>query len=222
MCSLSIWIWVSTVFSFSHASEIRTNDQTPETASAANQVPQWAPKDEASETYAPDFNFLPLMDTLEHVATPSSVNLNGTNSPDTCNDSRITRASLDKQRREPTAELLRMHNKFVHVNFSRLRVMVRNGVLPKSLADCPLPALPACMVRPPTQTKAKKSVNPARKYWNRGIVCQWMYCLEKPRFGRTVEGMDYLQAISMCLRVRGSFFGFNIRPPAEKTELMSS
>jgi hypothetical protein len=107
------------------------------------------------------------MDALEQVVTPSSVNLNGTNSADTCNDSRITRASLDKPRREPTTELLRMHDKFGHVNFTLLRAMARNGVLPRNLAGCPLPACPSCLYgkakRRPTQTKAKKSVNPARR-----------------------------------------------------------
>jgi hypothetical protein len=150
------------------------NDHTPEIALAAKQVaiaaeevPQGSQEYDASETYASDFNFLPKMDALGHMATPSSSNLNGKTSPDTCNDSRITRASLDKARREPTAELLRMHNKFGHVSFSRLRAMARNGVLPKGLADCPIPSCPSCLYgkakRRPTQTKAKKSVNPAGK-----------------------------------------------------------
>jgi hypothetical protein len=60
-----------------------------------------------------------------------------------------------------------MHYKFGHVNFSLLRAMARNGVLPRNLADCPLPACPSCLYgkakRRPTQTKAKKSVNPARR-----------------------------------------------------------
>jgi hypothetical protein len=152
MCSLSIWLLGIDVFQFFWMQakyDPTDNDQTPEIASAANQVPQWAPEDEASETSTPDFNFLPQMDALEQVATPSSANLNDTNSADTCNDSRITRASLDKQRREPTAELLRVHYKFGHVNFSRLRAMARNGVLPKISQIVPYQrTLPVCMVRP--------------------------------------------------------------------------
>jgi hypothetical protein len=62
------------------------------------------------------FDYLPDIEELEHTAKPSPINLNGANRTQT--DQHITRATLDKQRREPTAELLRMHYKFGHVSFS--------------------------------------------------------------------------------------------------------
>jgi hypothetical protein len=57
---------------------------------------------------------LPNVAELDCVANPSTFPMNGryTNDNDTSNDTRITRASLDKQSRDPTAELLRLHYKF--------------------------------------------------------------------------------------------------------------
>jgi hypothetical protein len=110
------------------------------------------------------FDYLPEMEELEHNSNPSPINLNGVNK--TQNDQHITRATLDKQRREPTAELLRMHYKFGHVSFSRLRAMARNGCLPTYLEECPLPVCPSCLYgkakRRSTQTKAKRSINPTK------------------------------------------------------------
>jgi hypothetical protein len=62
---------------------------------------------------------LPDVAELDRVANPSTFATNGryTNDNDTSNDTRITRASLDKQSRDPTAELLRLHYKFGHVSF---------------------------------------------------------------------------------------------------------
>jgi hypothetical protein len=72
------------------------------------------------------------------VAHPSTFDMNGkdTNGNGTSNDTRVTRAS---QRRDPTAELLRLHYKFGHASFSRLRAMARNGALRKDIEKCPLP-----------------------------------------------------------------------------------
>jgi hypothetical protein len=109
------------------------------------------------------FDYLPDMEELERNSNPSPINLNGVNK----NDQHITRATLDKQRREPTAELLRMHYKFGHVSFSRLRAMARNGCLPTYLEDCPLPVCPSCLYgkakRRPTQTKAKSPTKAIRE-----------------------------------------------------------
>jgi hypothetical protein len=102
------------------------NDQSPELVFG-----QKVPDKERTRYTAADF--FPDMDELERNEPTSSINLNGTTSPSPSNDVRITRATLDKQRREPSAEMLRMHYKFGHVNFSRLRAMARNGLLPKSL-----------------------------------------------------------------------------------------
>jgi GAG-pre-integrase domain len=109
-------------------------------------------------------DFLPSMEHLDRTTKTSAFNRDGYSTPQ--NNNRITRATLDKQRRKPTAELLRMHYKFGHISFSRLRAMVKSGVLPKALGDCPLPECPACLYgkakRRPVQTKAKRSVNPVK------------------------------------------------------------
>jgi hypothetical protein len=72
----------------------------------------------------------------------------------------ITRPSIDKQRRDPTAELLAC----AIIWTCTVQSFARNGVLPKSLEDCPLPVCPACLYgkakRRPTQTKRKNSINP--------------------------------------------------------------
>jgi hypothetical protein len=91
------------------------------------------------------FEFLPDVLELEQLPSPSSFQLSGPASSDNCGVKHTTHASLDKRREEPTAELLRMHYKFGHINFSRLRAMARNGALPKPLADCPLPLCPSCL-----------------------------------------------------------------------------
>jgi hypothetical protein len=93
--------------------------------------------------------------------------VNGKHTSNTANDGKVTRASLDKPRNDPTAELLRLHYKFGHISFSRLRAMARIGTLPTTLETCPLPVCPSCLYgkakRKPTQTKTKKSINPARQ-----------------------------------------------------------
>jgi hypothetical protein len=66
---------------------------------------------------------------LDRSTKPSDFDMNGVSSSGATNNTRITRASLEKQHRDPTTELLRMHYKFGHVNFSRLRAMARNTIV---------------------------------------------------------------------------------------------
>jgi len=70
-----------------------------------------------------------------------------------------TESTLDTQREDPSAELLRYHYKFSHPGFRRLKAMARKGTIPKRLADCPNPACAACLHgkahKRPKRTKVK-------------------------------------------------------------------
>jgi hypothetical protein len=118
-------------------------------------------KNEETDTTWNTPDIFPIVAELDRVANPSTFDMNGkdTIGNGTSNDTRVTQASLDKQKRDPTAELLRLHYQFGHVSFSRLQSMARNGVLRKDVETCPLPVCPACLYgkakRKPTQTKAK-------------------------------------------------------------------
>ena len=57
----------------------------------------------------------------------------------------VTEASLDSAREEPTAELLRYHQKFGHPPMRRLRAMARQGTIPRRLSTCPIPVCGSCM-----------------------------------------------------------------------------
>jgi hypothetical protein len=139
------------------------NDQTPETIPDSLEMSQEAKS--MQNCLASDF--LPDLIELEQLPSPSSFQLSGPASSDSCSVKHTTQASLDTRREEPTAELLRMHYKFGHVNFSRLRAIARNGALPKPLADCRLPVCPSCLYvkawRRSTQNKAKRPIDPARQ-----------------------------------------------------------
>ena len=64
---------------------------------------------------------------------------------------------LDSQRRDPSAELLRFHYKFGHIPFRRLQAMASNGALPRRIADCDIPACPACLYgRATRKSKGRK------------------------------------------------------------------
>jgi hypothetical protein len=72
----------------------------------------------------------------------------------------ITEASLDSTREDPTAELLRYHQKFGHNPMKSLYAMARQGTIPRGLRNCPLPVCGSCMygkaTKRPTQTKKKE------------------------------------------------------------------
>jgi hypothetical protein len=138
---------------YDYAVNDRTTDtMSPQQASLARRETKWGTAD-----------VFPNGHDLDRRPTPSEFDINCARSAAATNNARITRASLDRRRRHPTAELLLMHYKFGH----RLRAMARNGVLSKSLEDSPLPVCPACLYgkaeKRATQNKTKKSINPARQ-----------------------------------------------------------
>jgi len=79
--------------------------------------------------------------------------------PDGENAAEQTEWTLDNQREDPSAELLRCHCKFGHPGFRRLKAMAQKGTIPKGLADCPNPMCAACLCgkahKRPKRTKAK-------------------------------------------------------------------
>jgi hypothetical protein len=60
----------------------------------------------------------------------------------------------------PAAELLRMHHRFNHTPMSKLQTMARQGILPRRLSKCEIPACAACLYmkakRRPWRTKSTK------------------------------------------------------------------
>jgi hypothetical protein len=136
-----------------------SNDQAPATIQSDHQENKDSKKDAT--------NFLPTMDELEQSVKPNEFDMIGCTTSNSVSDLKVTRASLDKQRKDPSAELLRAHYKFGHVSFSRLRAMARLGILPKTLETCPLPVCPSCLYckakKKPTATNVKQSINPARQ-----------------------------------------------------------
>lgn len=54
----------------------------------------------------------------------------------------------DEEDQQPTsapAELLQYHHRFGHVSFKRIIEMAKQGIIPKRLAKCPVPACSACL-----------------------------------------------------------------------------
>jgi transposase InsO family protein len=54
----------------------------------------------------------------------------------------------DEEDRQPTtlvAELIRYHHRFNHISFPRLQEMAKQGVIPRRLAKCAVPACSACL-----------------------------------------------------------------------------
>ena len=77
-------------------------------------------------------------------------------------------SGIQPQRMEdPSAELLRYHLKYGHISFKRLQAMAKAGIIPKRLANCPMPMCAACSygsaIKRPKQTKTKKSIHPPRE-----------------------------------------------------------
>ena len=67
----------------------------------------------------------------------------------------------DRQRNNDTAELLRMHQNFGHMSFTKLQVMAKQGVTPKRLANCAIPKCSSCQyakaTKRPWRSKARKN-----------------------------------------------------------------
>ena len=59
----------------------------------------------------------------------------------------------DRQLDNTSAELLRLHQKFVHISFRRIQRMAKRGILPRKLANCPIPVCTACMFGKATRRK---------------------------------------------------------------------
>ena len=78
----------------------------------------------------------------------------------------VTIATCDQPREDPTAELLRYHQKFGHVPMSRLQAMAEQGTIPKRLAKCPMPVCGSCVYGKATkrakQTKTQHSIQPLK------------------------------------------------------------
>ncbi len=73
-----------------------------------------------------------------------------------------THYSLDKQREDPSAELLRFHYKFGHVGFKRLQAMAKKGIIPSRLGSCQKPVCVACLYgKAHKRPKRKKAPKPA-------------------------------------------------------------
>jgi hypothetical protein len=72
--------------------------------------------------------------------------------------------SLEKKKENDSAELLRMHFKFGHIEFERLRQMGKVGMLPSRIADCDIPSCAACLCgkahKRPKRTKHKRAIQP--------------------------------------------------------------
>jgi hypothetical protein len=51
----------------------------------------------------------------------------------------------DRQPNNLAAEMLRYHHRFGHISFQRLVEMAKQGVIPRRLAKCPIPACSACL-----------------------------------------------------------------------------
>ena len=67
----------------------------------------------------------------------------------------------ERELQSPQAELLRWHYRFGHCSFEKLRIMSKNGEIPKRLQHCRIPKCPACiygkMTKKPWQTKTPGS-----------------------------------------------------------------
>jgi hypothetical protein len=123
------------------------NDRTPDTMPSQKARPA---REKGTKWSAEDV--FPNRQDLDRITTPSEFDMNGVSFSNAC----ITRASLDKQCRNTTAELLRVRPT-------------------KSLEDCPLPVCPASLYGKakcrPTQTKTKKSINPGQQVRESMWIC---------------------------------------------------
>jgi len=84
--------------------------------------------------------------------TPTDFNLDG---PQSKRSTPVT-VEDDEEDRQPTnqaAELLRFHHRYNHIPFPKLQEMAKQGIIPKRLAKCPIPACSACMFAKATKKK---------------------------------------------------------------------
>lgn len=59
--------------------------------------------------------------------------------------SEVSSLIMQQKSQHLTNKLLEIHQKFAHMPFARLQEMAKQGIMPKSLAACPVPACLACM-----------------------------------------------------------------------------
>jgi len=114
---------------------------------------QWWGRD----TTAPDH--LRTINATLPLATPAraSFDLNGP-SPASEGEEQTPNVILDEEEehRQPIndmADLLRLHHQFGHLSFHKLQEMAKQGILPKRLSKCKIPACSACLYAKATKRK---------------------------------------------------------------------
>jgi len=74
-------------------------------------------------------------------ASPSAFNLDG---PTTMRQI-VVEGEEDRQPTNVAADFLRYHQKFNHVSPKKIQAMAKRGMLPRRLANCPVPLCTACL-----------------------------------------------------------------------------
>ena len=81
-------------------------------------------------------------------------------------DSNITtRLEMQQQVQNRSTQLLQIHCKYGHIPFARLQTMAKQGVLPKYLANTPIPACAACLFGKATKRRWRHN-SPTNKRTN--------------------------------------------------------
>ena len=72
----------------------------------------------------------------------------------------------EEEDRQPTTDaslMLRYHHRFGHISFAKLRNMAKQNIIPRRLAECPIPACSACLFAKATRRQWR---NKRRKNWS--------------------------------------------------------
>ena len=107
--------------------------------------------------------------TWSESKTPQSIefDLNGPQEEheDVTPQGRKQRLSL-KSEEDRSSELLKIHQRMGHTPFAKLQIMAQQGILPKTLAKCPIPLCTSCtfakQTRTPWRGKPKKNTIPRK------------------------------------------------------------
>jgi hypothetical protein len=128
-----------------------TKTTTTKATMRVNQAPKYVPTD--SETASPQVHFFPHRPegdrATEHdgvaVTPDAGYNQTGTHKTlyelfETCHLVENTDTAIMDGTLTPTAEMIQWHYRLGHLPFSRRRVMAQDGIIPRRLADCRVPA----------------------------------------------------------------------------------
>ena len=94
--------------------------------------------------------------------TPTAADFNLNGPAHTQNAPAIIEEEEDKQPTTTAAQLLRYHQKFGHISFSKLQNMAKQNIIPMHLAHCAVPACSACMFAKATRKQWRSK---RRKDW---------------------------------------------------------